>query len=246
MGNWAHVGDNETLLSNYVSLQDERGVLNAKHLTGKQIDANATRVKDFFAVIVKSVPGSLRSGFIDKLDFSVFLEAYGGYSSSATHGSSRDFLLLPSLPNVTNPALRLDINNNAPTYFEQFSPLPGSLVAQTTVYVVTGPAYYVRANMVLWLQSGPQQLSPQPFDVYNATISFSLAYANGTNGHALRTVGSPAPAWGLLFYPSAELVDISATVEVCCLIATCLQHRCQLPPCRSINLTIMLLSTTKA
>lgn len=54
----------------------------------------------------------------------------------------------------------------------------------------------------------------QPFDKYNASITVSLAYANGTRGNALRSLDYPPPKWGLLFWPSAELVDISATVQV--------------------------------
>ncbi len=57
-------------------------------------------------------------------------------------------------------------------------------------------------------------LHPQPFDQYNASVTISLAYANGTRGNALRSVNYPSPIWGVLFWPSAELVDITATVQV--------------------------------
>lgn len=225
IGNWAQVGPNETV-SDYVRLGDELALLAAEYSTGIKIPTDKPRVNNFLALIVKYIPGNnLRDGFINTVDLAVFVEGYGKYSSSMAQGSGHDVLLLPQLPNVTVPALRLDIDNTAPTYFERLNALPGSLVTKTIVSVVNSPAFYVRTcwntHVHAFPPSHPTQSPPQPFDVYNATISFSLAYANGSKGNALHSANSPSPAWGLLFWPSAELLDISATVEVCCTCSCC-------------------------
>lgn len=153
VGNWATVPNATT--SEYLNLKDELGLLLVEYVNQTKVPTNASRVKDFFTINVKYVPSNLQNGLINTLDFGVFLEAYGRYSSAMGQGSSRDVLLLPRLPNVTTPTLRLDIDNNPPTYYERLNALPTSMTTKSTVTVVKGPAYYVcivacRAYMFYW------------------------------------------------------------------------------------------------
>lgn len=144
IGGWVNTGGYEDWA--VVPLQDTLEVMYVESQTGLRPPAsNLTQLQNFMLINVRYLPTNLRDGIINTIDLAVELEAYGNYSSLYSQGSKYDVLLLPpSLPNVSNPTLRMDIDVSPPTYFErQSTSLPAAVVTKPSVTVVKGPSYYV-------------------------------------------------------------------------------------------------------
>ncbi len=158
IGRWVNAGET-------VDPQDAEPLLDtlesqlSEVTTGRPLPrSNQTRLQDFLLLNVRYLPTNLRDGIINTVDLAIEMEGYGGYSSTASQGSRYDVLMLPtSLPNVSAPTLRMDVDAaQQPSFFErQSTSLPATVIAKPNVVVVKGPSYYVCCSVVsavVWCQ----------------------------------------------------------------------------------------------